>query len=118
MLKTAIIVCAMSLAATGSLHAGETIQVEKLSKAELQKALQAAPDDTVIEIQGQSKTKAQWRSEWQAAAKLALEKQKAAAATAKAKFDAAAKALEDEQDKAIAEENARVDAEFEQLKSR
>ena len=118
MLKTAIVVCAMSLVATASLHAGQTIEVEKLSKAESQKALQAASDDTVIEINGQSKTKAQWRSEWQAAAKLALEKHKEATAAAKARFDAAAKALKDEQDKAIAEENARVNAEFEQLKSR
>lgn len=117
MLKTVIVVCAIGLAATASLYAAETIQVEKLSKDELQKALQEAPDDTVIEIRGQSKTKAQWRSEWQAAVKLALERHKEAAAAAEAKFDAAAKALEDEQDKAIAEENARVDAEFEQLKS-
>lgn len=118
MLRTVIIAGAMSLAVTASLHATETIQVEKLSKAELQKALQAASDDTVIEIQGQSKTKAQWRSEWQAAANLAFAKRKEAVAAAKAKFDAAAKALTDEQDKAIAEENARVDAEFEHLKSR
>ena len=66
MLKTAIIVCAISLAATGSLHAGATIEVEKFSKADLLTALQTASDDTVIEFQGQSKTKAPWRSEFQA----------------------------------------------------
>ena len=83
MLKTAIIVCAISLAATGSLHAGATIEVEKFSKADLLTALQTASDDTVIEFQGQSKTKAPWRSEFQAAQKRALEKQKEAAAAAK-----------------------------------
>ena len=92
MLKTAIIVCAISLAATGSLYAAETIEVEKLSKADLLTALQTASDDTVIEFQGTSKTKAQWRSEFQATQKRALEKQKGADAAAKARFDAAAKA--------------------------
>ena len=48
MMKSAIIVCAMSLAATGSLHAGATIEVDKLSKADLLQALQAASDDAVI----------------------------------------------------------------------
>jgi hypothetical protein len=115
MLKTAIIVCAMSLAVAGSLHAGQTIEVEKLSKAELQKALQAASDDAVIEIKGQSKTLAEWRSEWQAAAKLAVEKQKEAAAAAKARFAAAAKALADQQDAAIAKQNAATEKEFEAL---
>ncbi|GEM_PF-3538328 len=115
MLKTAIIVCAMSLAASGSLHAAQTIEVEKLSKAELLKALQAAPDDTVIEFHGQSKTKAQWRSEAQAAQKLVLDKQKQAAAAAKARFDAANKAFRDQQDAAIAKQNAQAEAEFQAL---
>ena len=117
MLKTAIIVCAMSLAATASLHAGATIEAEKLSKAELIKALQAAPDDTVIEFQGKSETKAQWRSEGQAAQKAALDKQKQATAAAKAKFDDAAKALQDQQDAAIAQRNAATEKEFEALSS-
>jgi hypothetical protein len=117
MLKTAIIVCAMSLAATGSLHAGATIEVEKLSKADLLKAVQAASDDTVIEFQGQSKTKAQWRSVFQAAQKPALGKQNAAAAAAKARFDTAAKALADQQDAAIAKQNAATEKEFETLSS-
>jgi hypothetical protein len=117
MMKIVIIVCAMSLAATGSLHAGATIEVEKLSKADLPKALQAASDDTVIEFQGQSKTKAQWRSEIQATQKRALEKQSEAAAAAKASFDAAAKALQDEQDAAIAKQNAETEKEFEDLSS-
>ena len=117
MLKTAIIVCAMSLVATGSLHAGATIEVEKLSKADLLKALQAAPDDTVIELHGQTKTKGQWRGEFQVAQKRALEKQKAAAAAAKASFDAAYKALHDEQEAAIAKQNAETEKEFESLSS-
>jgi hypothetical protein len=117
MLKTAIIVCAISLAATGSLHAGATIEVEKLSKADLLTALQTASDDTVIEFQGQSKTKAQWRSEFQATQKRALEKQKEADAAAKARFDAAVKALQDQQDAAIAMQNAETEKEFEALSS-
>jgi lysyl-tRNA synthetase class I len=117
MLKTAIIVCAMSLAATGSLHAGATIEVEKLSKADLLKTLQTASDDTVIEFQGQSKTKAQWYSEFQATQKRALEKQKEAAAAAQASFDAARKALQDQQDAANAKQNAETEKEFETLSS-
>jgi hypothetical protein len=117
MLKTAIIVCATSLAATGSLHAGATIEVEKLSKADLLKALQAASGDTVIEYRGQSKTKAQWRSDFQATQKRALEKQKEAAAAAKASFDAARKALQDQQDAAIVKLNAQAEKEFEALSS-
>jgi hypothetical protein len=118
MLKTAIIVCAMSLAATGSLYAAETIEVEKLSKADLLTALQTASDDTVIEFQGTSKTKAQWRSEFQATQKRALEKQKEADAAAKARFDAAAKALQDQQDAAIAKQNAETGKEYDELTSR
>jgi hypothetical protein len=117
MLKTAIIVCAMSLAATVSLHAGATIEVEKLGKADALKALQAASDDTVIEFNGQSKSKAQWRSEFQATQQRALEKQKEAAAAAKASFDAASKALQDEQAAAIAKQNAETEKEFEALSS-
>jgi len=115
MLKTAIIVCAMSLAASGSLHAADTIQAEKLSKTELLKALQAASDDTVIEFHGQSMTKAQWRAEWQAALKLALDKRKQAAAAAKARFEAARKAFQDQQAANIAKLNAQAEAEFEAL---
>src|SRR5215469_9426231 len=117
MLKTAIIVCAMSLAATGSLHAGATIEVEKLGKADLLNALQAASDDTVIQFHGQSKTKAQWRGEFQVTQQRALEKQKQAAAAAQASFDAASKALQDQQDAAIAKQNAKTEKEFEALSS-
>jgi hypothetical protein len=116
-IKTAIIACAISLAATASLHAGATIEADKLSKADLLTALQATSDDTVIEIHGQSKTKAQWRSEFQATRARALEKQKEAAAAAQARFDAARKALQDEQDVAIAKQNAETEKEFEALSS-
>jgi hypothetical protein len=117
MMKTAIIVCAMSLAATVSLHAGPTIEADKLSKADLLKALQTAADDDVIQLHGQSKTKAQWRSEFQATQNSALEKQKEATAAAQARFDAARKALQDEQDAAIAKQNAETEKEFETLSS-
>ena len=53
----------------------------------------------------------------QAAQKAALDKQKQAAAAAKAKFDAAAKALQDQQDAAIAQQNAATEKEFEALSS-
>jgi hypothetical protein len=105
--------------ASGPLQAGEMIHIEKLTKAELRETLKAAPDDAIIEYQGSSKTKAEWRRFWLTKVKpfdpakleeLAHERQ--------AKFEAAAKALNDEQDRAIAKENAAVDAEFEALKAR
>ena len=119
MLKTRMLLCALCLGATSPLYAAETIQVEKLTKAQLQEALKTAPDDAVIEYQGQSKTKAEWRSEWQAAHKPPdPAKIKAMADERRAKFEAVAKALQDKQDSAIAKENAAVDAEFEALKAR
>jgi hypothetical protein len=118
MLKTAIIVCAMGLAASGSLHAAEIIEVEKLSKTDLLTALQRASDDTVIEIHGQSKTKAQWRSEFQATQKHALEKQKEATAAAQANFNAARRALQDQQNAAIAKQNAETEKEYDELTAR
>jgi hypothetical protein len=119
MLKAASMLCAMLLVSTGSLRAGEVIQVEKLSRAELLEALQKAPDDAVIENRGQTKTKAEWRSDWLATHKPPdAQALKNAAAAAKAIHEAHAKALKDQQDKAIAEENAKVDAEFEAIKAR
>jgi hypothetical protein len=113
-----MLLCAMSLAATGTLHAGDVIETEKLPKDQVQQALQAASDDTVIEIRGQSKTKAEWRSEFLAkynppdAAKL-----QALAAERKAKFEVAAKAFQDQQDQELAKQNAEVMKEFEELNS-
>ena len=52
MLKTPILFCALCFGATSPLSAAETIEVEKLSKAQLQEALQAAPDDAIIEYGG------------------------------------------------------------------
>jgi hypothetical protein len=119
MLKTGTTLCALCWSAMSPLYAGETIQVEKLSKAELQAALKAAPDDAVIEYRGQSKTKAELRSELQAARKpLDPAKAKELADERRAKFEAAAKALNDEQESRVAKENAAVDAEFEALKAR
>ena len=114
-----MLLCAMSLAATGTLHAGDVIETEKLPKDQVQQALQAASDDTVIEIRGQSKTKAEWRSEFLAkynppdAAKL----QGATQAERKAKFEVAAKAFQDQQDQELAKQNAEVMKEFEELNS-
>jgi hypothetical protein len=120
MLKRKMLVCAICLAAaTAAAHGAETINAEKLDKAQLLKAIQAASDDTVIEIEGVSKTKAQWRSDFQAqhkppdAAKL-----KEMATQLQAKLEAAAKALQDKQDRDIAEANAKITKEFEALTSR
>jgi hypothetical protein len=119
MLRTRMLLCALGLGATSPLCAAETIQVEKQTNVQLQEALKAAPDDAVVEFRGQSKTKAEWRSEWQAAHKPPdPAKIKAMAEERRAKFEAVAKALEDKQETAIAKENAAVDAEFEALKAR
>ncbi len=118
MLRTAMLLCAVSLAGTGTLHASDVIEIEKLPKDQVQQVLQAAPDDTVIEIQGQSKTKAEWRNEFQTkynppdAAKL-----QALAAERTAKFEVAAKAFQDQQDQALAKQNAEVMKEFDELAS-
>ncbi len=118
MLNIGILACAICLAASNPLCAAETIQVEKSTNAQLQEALKAAPDDTIIEYQGQQKTKAQLRSELQAQHKpFDTAKAKQAAEQDQAKFQAAAKALQDQQDAAVAAENAAVDAEFEKLKA-
>jgi hypothetical protein len=117
MYKIAIFLCAMSLIATRTV-AGQVIDVEKLSKAQLDEALKSASDDAVFEYQGQDKTLAQWRAYFQEKYKLGVAKQKALAEGEKAKFEAAAKALQDEQDKSIAEENARITKQFNEFTSR
>lgn len=85
----------------------------------LQQALKSAPDTTVIEYHGQSKTKAQLRSAWQAKFKsIDPTEAKQLAAGRQAEFQAAAKALQDQQDQAIAKQNAGVTKEFQDLMSR
>lgn len=118
MLKTGILLCAVSLAATRVLHAGEVIEVEKLNKDQFRQALQTASDDAIIEYQGQNKTKAEWRSYFQAKFKPDIAKQKQLADERKAKFEAAAKAQQDEQEKRVAEENAQIKKQFEEFNSR
>jgi hypothetical protein len=113
-----MLLCIVSLAATGTLRAGDVIEVEKLTKAQLQEALKAASDDSVIEYRGQNKTKAEWRGEFQAKYNpLDAAKLKAIATEQKAKFEAAAKAFQDQQDQQLAKHNAEVMKEFEELKS-
>jgi hypothetical protein len=118
MRKTGILLIAIGLGMANPLYAGEIMEADKLSSAQLQQALDAAPDDAVIEFHGQRKTKAELRSEFLAqhkppnpasARQLADER--------KAKFAAAAKALQDAQDNANAKQNALVDKEFEALSS-
>ena len=82
----------------------------------MQKRLQAAPDDAVIEFHGKNLTKAEWRAEFQANYAAAGAKLKTLAEEHRAKFDAAAKALHDEQDADLATQNAQVAKEFEELK--
>jgi hypothetical protein len=119
MLKTGMLFCAMSLGATGSLHANEVIHADKMTEAQLQQTLKSAPDTTVIEYQGQNKTKAQLRSAWQATLKsVDPTKAKQLAAERQAEFQAAAKALQDQQDQAVAKQNAEATKEFQDLTSR
>jgi hypothetical protein len=116
MLKIGMLFCAMSLGATGSLHASEVIHADKMTEAQLQQALKSAPDTTVIEYQGQSKTKAQLRSAWQAKFKpVDPTKAKQLAAERQAEFQATAKALQDQQDQAVAKRNAEITKEFQGL---
>ena len=118
MLKTGMLLGALCLGAS-PVCAAELIHAGKMTEAQLQEEVKAAPDDAVIEVHGQSKTKAEWRNAWLANNKPPdPEKAKQIAADHKAKFDAAAKALNDQQESAIARENAAVEAELEKLKSR
>jgi hypothetical protein len=119
MTRLAVLVGLVLVTGMGSPMAGETIKVESVDKARLQDVLKAAPDDAAIEVNGVTKTKAEWRDEIRAKRKpVDPEQRKAIEAAAKARFDADAKALQDQQDKAAAEQNAKVDAEFEALKAR
>src|ERR1700722_6869318 len=110
MLRRKMLVYAMCLVTvTAAAHGAEIIAAEKFDRPQLLKAIQGASDDTVIEMQGVSKTKAQWRSDFQAqhkppdAAKLKeMEEQ------LQAKFEAAGKTLQDKQDRDIAEQNAKI----------
>jgi hypothetical protein len=119
MLKTQALGLALALTMVGPLHADETIAVESLSKPEAWQAIQAAPDDAVIEFQGQSKSKAQWRSDWLATHKpLNVADVRGRIAAMRAKAADEARAADDAEARRIADENAKVDAEFEALKSR
>jgi hypothetical protein len=115
--KIGIVLGAMGLLATSPLHAAEVIAVEKLSADQAAKAIAAASDDTVIEINGQSKTKAQWRSDFEVGISQLNAKLKLTDDQAKAKSAADAKALQDQQDAAIAKRNAQTEKEFEALSS-
>jgi uncharacterized protein (DUF1800 family) len=116
MLKTNVLGLALLVAMSGPLHAGETIDADKLSQADLRSAIEAAPDDAIISFRGQTKTKAQLRSAWQAAHKPPdVAKNRAGLAALRA---AEAQAADDKRSSEIAAENAKVDAEFEALKVR
>lgn len=109
---------AIGLVVAGPLHAGGVIAVEKLAPDKVAQTVQAAPDDAVIEINGQNKTKAQWRAYFQSKVKpLDPAAVQAMNDKAKAKSDADAKALQDAQDAAIAQQNAQTEKEFEALSS-
>jgi hypothetical protein len=118
MLKTGILVCAIAMATAGALQAAEVIEAEKMTKDGFRQRLRAASDDTVIEYKGESKTKAEWRSHFQAQFKpIETAKLKQMAEEHKAKLEADDKALRDEQDKRVAEENAQITKEFEEFNS-
>jgi hypothetical protein len=109
-----IALLATGLVAAGPLHAAGVIAVETLPRDKVAQTIQAAPDNAVIEINGQTKTKAQWRGYYQSKFKLLnAATLKAMDSKAKAKFAADAKALQDEQDAAIAQQNAQTEKEFE-----
>jgi nitrate reductase assembly molybdenum cofactor insertion protein NarJ len=119
MLKTGILLWTMSFATASALHADQVIELEKLSKAQLNETLIEAPDDAIIEFHGVNKTKAQWRSAFQADHQPSeVAKLKESLDERDAKYEAAAKALQVEQDGYIAEQNARVTKEFNEFKSR
>jgi hypothetical protein len=119
MLKPKALGIALVLTASGPLHANETIAVESLSKPALRQVIEAAPDDAVIEFQGQKKTKAQLRSDWLAAHKPPSPSDvKARFAAPRAKEAAEARAAQEEAARRIADENANVDTEFGALKAR
>jgi hypothetical protein len=120
MLKRKMLVYAMCLAGvTAAAHGDEIIEAEKLDRTQLLKAIKAASDDTIIQMQGVSKTKAQWQRDFKAQhnppdpAKL-----KEMAGQRRAQFEAAAKALQDQQDRDIAAQNAKITKEFDALTSR
>lgn len=119
MLKRGMLLCAMCLVVTTALHGAEIIDAEKLDKAQFQEAIQAASDDTVIKIVGVSKTKAQWRGDFQAQHKPPdATKLKEMETQLQANFEVAAKALQDKQDHDIAEQNVKITKEFDALTSR
>jgi hypothetical protein len=118
MFKTGVLLCTISLAATTSLHAGQMIEVEKLNRVQLDEAIKNASDDTAIEFQGQSKTKAEWRAVFGAQyVPQNIGKRKEFMAERKAKLEAPVKALQDEQDKSIANQNAQITKEFDEISS-
>jgi Spy/CpxP family protein refolding chaperone len=97
---------AVSFAAATALHAADVVAADNLSKEQLKSAIQAATDDTIIVYRGQSKTKAQWQSDFTAQNDANMAKLKELQDNSRAQFEAAAKALQDEQDKAVADQNA------------
>jgi hypothetical protein len=119
MLGRGILLVVMCLTVTTALRGAEIIEADKLDKAQLLQAIQAASDDTVMEFQGVRKTKAQWRSDFQAQHKPPDAAQlRQMADQLQAKFDAAAKALQEKQDRDIAEQNAKITKEFNSLTAR
>jgi hypothetical protein len=117
MRKIGILLCILSLATATALRAAEVIEVEKFTKEQFAQALKAASDDTPIEYRGQTKTKAGWRSFFQAKADAFAARVRQQQGEHKVRVEAAAKALKDKQDQEIAVENAEVAKEFEQLKA-
>jgi hypothetical protein len=116
MRKIVIAAYGMALLAAGPLHAADAIAVEKLPPDKVAQTIRAASADTVIEINGRSKTKAQWSSYFQSMFKLLDSATlKAMDNRAKAKAAADAKTLQDNQDAAIAQQNAQTAKEFEAL---
>ena len=117
MLKTPIVLCAIGLAAATTLHAAQTIEAEKMTRAELRQALKTAPDDTVIEFLGVKKTKAQWRSEESAGSKpMNAAQLKERERERNSRIESRQKELDYQQDAHIEAENAETMVKFDQLR--
>jgi hypothetical protein len=111
-------VCLVGLALPAESYADDVISAEGMPPAQFGAAVRAAPDSAIIEINGVSKTKAQWIEDFKAHHKLPDPAQlKAAAMQLQAKLEAAQAELERKQEQRITQENIEITKRFEALTS-
>lgn len=113
---------ALSMAALGIASmplAAQNIVADKLSQPQLMAAVKNASDNTVIELQGVKKTKAQWRAEEMARSKaMDPAKMKELERERNAQLEARNIQLDKEQNSRLEAENARATAKFKELARR